>query len=162
MLRTNEKAQRVLFYPLVSFLCRPTVVASPFNQRSSSLIAVVLLDTTQEEKLEWTKYPFGAEANTPGVSFAINATQSRSAGVVEGPPLRGFQQRRWSAATVYARSSIGTKVVYASVTGSRGAGVSPLWRAKAKERVRARERRRKSTKSARRFLVPDGTATASA
>ncbi|XP_076758190.1 eph receptor tyrosine kinase isoform X6 [Xylocopa sonorina] len=27
---------------------------------------VVLLDTTQEEKLEWTKYPFGTEANTPG------------------------------------------------------------------------------------------------
>lgn len=36
-----------------------------------SLVSVVLLDTTQEEKLEWTKYPFGAEANTPGVSFAI-------------------------------------------------------------------------------------------
>lgn len=125
MLRTDEKAQRVPFYPFVFFLCSPTV-ASPFNQRSSSLIAVVLLDTTQEEKLEWTKYPFGAEANTPGVSFAINATQSRSAGVVEGPPLRGFHQRRWSAATVYARSSIGTKVVYASVTGSRGAGVSSL------------------------------------
>lgn len=31
------------------------------------------MDTTQEEKLEWTKYPFGAEANTPGVSFAIVA-----------------------------------------------------------------------------------------
>nr|XP_012139526.1 PREDICTED: ephrin type-A receptor 4-A isoform X9 [Megachile rotundata] len=27
---------------------------------------VVLLDTTQEEKLEWTKYPFGAAASTPG------------------------------------------------------------------------------------------------
>ncbi|XP_034180122.1 eph receptor tyrosine kinase isoform X8 [Osmia lignaria lignaria] len=27
---------------------------------------VVLLDTTQEEKLEWTRYPFGPEANTPG------------------------------------------------------------------------------------------------
>lgn len=38
-----------------------------------SLVSVVLLDTTQEEKLEWTKYPFGAEANTPGVSFAIVA-----------------------------------------------------------------------------------------
>lgn len=93
MLRANEKAQRVLFYPLVSFVCSP-IVASPFNQRSFSLIAVVLLDTTQEEKLEWTKYPFGAEANTPGVSFVINATQSRWAGVVEGPPLRGFHQRR--------------------------------------------------------------------
>lgn len=102
VLRTNEKAQRVFFYPLVSFLCSPTV-ASPFNQRSSSLIAVVLLDTTQEEKLEWTKYPFGAEANTPGVSFVINATQSRSAGVVEGPPLRGFHQRRWSVPVRFTR-----------------------------------------------------------
>lgn len=50
-----------------------------------SLVAVVLLDTTQEEKLEWTRYPFGPEANTPGVSFAINAGQSRLADVVEGP-----------------------------------------------------------------------------
>jgi len=32
------------------------------------VIAVVLLDTTTEEKLDWTRYPFGPQANTPGVS----------------------------------------------------------------------------------------------
>lgn len=32
------------------------------------MIAVVLLDTTTEEKLDWTRYPFGPQANTPGVS----------------------------------------------------------------------------------------------
>ncbi|KYM98678.1 hypothetical protein ALC62_10646, partial [Cyphomyrmex costatus] len=30
------------------------------------MIAVVLLDTTTEEKLDWTRYPFGPQANTPG------------------------------------------------------------------------------------------------
>lgn len=30
--------------------------------------AVVLLDTATEATLEWTRYPFGPEATTPGVS----------------------------------------------------------------------------------------------
>ena len=31
-------------------------------------VSVVLLDTTQEATLEWTRYPYGPQANTPGVS----------------------------------------------------------------------------------------------
>ena len=31
-------------------------------------LAVVLLDTTQESLLEWTRYPFGPNSPTPGVS----------------------------------------------------------------------------------------------
>ncbi|KAJ9600949.1 hypothetical protein L9F63_000896, partial [Diploptera punctata] len=27
---------------------------------------LVLLDTTQEATLEWTRYPYGPQANTPG------------------------------------------------------------------------------------------------
>lgn len=30
--------------------------------------AVVLLDTTKEATLEWTRYPYGPQAQTPGVS----------------------------------------------------------------------------------------------
>lgn len=55
-----------------------------------SLVSVVLLDTTQEEKLEWTKYPFGAEANTPGVSFAIVAILSRDLITRSPPRLNSF------------------------------------------------------------------------
>lgn len=41
------------------------------------VVAVVLLDTTGEEKLEWTRYPYGPQANTPGVSFySIDNIQS--------------------------------------------------------------------------------------
>lgn len=32
------------------------------------MIAVVLLDTTTEGSLGWTRYPYGAQASTPGVS----------------------------------------------------------------------------------------------
>lgn len=32
------------------------------------LVSVVLLDTATEPTLEWTRYPFGPAANTPGVS----------------------------------------------------------------------------------------------
>lgn len=32
-------------------------------------IAVVLLDTTKEATLEWTRYPYGPQAQTPGVSY---------------------------------------------------------------------------------------------
>lgn len=32
-------------------------------------VTVVLLDTTGEEKLEWTRYPYGPQASTPGVSI---------------------------------------------------------------------------------------------
>lgn len=32
-------------------------------------ISVVLLDTTTEESLDWTKFPFGPNAPTPGVSY---------------------------------------------------------------------------------------------
>jgi hypothetical protein len=30
--------------------------------------SVVLLDTTKEATLEWTRYPYGPQAQTPGVS----------------------------------------------------------------------------------------------
>lgn len=30
---------------------------------------VVLLDTTKEATLEWTRYPYGPQAQTPGVSI---------------------------------------------------------------------------------------------
>lgn len=32
---------------------------------------VVLLDTTKEATLEWTRYPYGPQAQTPGVSTEI-------------------------------------------------------------------------------------------
>lgn len=32
-------------------------------------LTVVLLDTTTEGSLKWTKFPFGKQANTPGVSI---------------------------------------------------------------------------------------------
>ena len=32
---------------------------------------VVLLDTTKEATLEWTRYPYGPQAQTPGVSIAV-------------------------------------------------------------------------------------------
>lgn len=31
--------------------------------------SVVLLDTTKEATLEWTRYPYGPQAQTPGVSL---------------------------------------------------------------------------------------------
>lgn len=30
-------------------------------------ITVILLDTTREATLEWTRYPYGPQAQTPGV-----------------------------------------------------------------------------------------------
>lgn len=35
------------------------------------VVAVVLLDTANEPTLEWTRYPYGPAANTPGVSLTI-------------------------------------------------------------------------------------------
>lgn len=35
-------------------------------------IAVVLLDTTKEATLEWTRYPYGPQAQTPGVSIVFS------------------------------------------------------------------------------------------
>lgn len=32
------------------------------------LVSVVVLDTTGESSLEWTRYPYGPQASTPGVS----------------------------------------------------------------------------------------------
>lgn len=32
-------------------------------------VAVVLLDTTTEASLDWTRYPYGPQAQTPGVSI---------------------------------------------------------------------------------------------
>lgn len=32
------------------------------------VFSVVILDTTTEATLEWTRYPYGPQANTPGVS----------------------------------------------------------------------------------------------
>ncbi|XP_043470150.1 ephrin type-A receptor 4-A isoform X4 [Leptopilina heterotoma] len=37
-----------------------------FNQRPTFAEQVVLLDTTTEESLEWTRYPYGPQASTPG------------------------------------------------------------------------------------------------
>ena len=34
-------------------------------------VTVVLLDTTREVELNWTKYPFGPQSKTPGVSTYI-------------------------------------------------------------------------------------------
>jgi len=34
-----------------------------------SIVAVVLLDTTNEASLEWTRFPFGSNSATPGVSW---------------------------------------------------------------------------------------------
>lgn len=34
-----------------------------------SYLIVVLLDTTKEATLEWTRYPYGPQAQTPGVSI---------------------------------------------------------------------------------------------
>lgn len=39
-----------------------------FFSLSFILLAVVLLDTTKEATLEWTRYPYGPQAQTPGVS----------------------------------------------------------------------------------------------
>lgn len=40
-----------------------------FRRANGSVsVSVVLLDTTGEEKLEWTRYPYGPQASTPGVS----------------------------------------------------------------------------------------------
>lgn len=39
--------------------------------------AVVLLDTTKEATLEWTRYPYGPQAQTPGVSIS-NGIEFRS------------------------------------------------------------------------------------
>lgn len=33
--------------------------------------SVVLLDTTKEATLEWTRYPYGPQAQTPGVSSTL-------------------------------------------------------------------------------------------
>lgn len=33
--------------------------------------SVVLLDTTKEATLEWTRYPYGPQAQTPGVSLLV-------------------------------------------------------------------------------------------
>jgi hypothetical protein len=38
-------------------------------QQEADAEQVVLLDTTGEPTLDWTRYPYGPQANTPGVSF---------------------------------------------------------------------------------------------
>lgn len=76
-----------------------------------SLVSVVLLDTTQEEKLEWTKYPFGAEANTPGVSFAVVAIPRPPRGLVKR--ARGAKRKKtgrfFAAEAEMVRVSAGTR-----------------------------------------------------
>ncbi|KAL1403311.1 hypothetical protein pipiens_005722 [Culex pipiens pipiens] len=41
-----------------------------FNHKLDGVASdqVVLLDTTKEATLEWTRYPYGPQAQTPGVS----------------------------------------------------------------------------------------------
>lgn len=37
-----------------------------------AFVSVVLLDTTGEASLDWTRYPYGPQANTPGVCIVVN------------------------------------------------------------------------------------------
>lgn len=47
-----------------------TIIIIQFHSffRFLLLFPVVLLDTTKEATLEWTRYPYGPQAQTPGVS----------------------------------------------------------------------------------------------
>ena len=45
--------------------------------------AVVLLDTTKEDSLDWTRYPFGPQSATPGVSIFIHSIATQSPSVCE-------------------------------------------------------------------------------
>lgn len=49
-------------------LC-PFLLNTRKSQFLFNFFAVVLLDTTGEATLDWTRYPYGPQANTPGVSF---------------------------------------------------------------------------------------------
>lgn len=57
-----------LFYCVISYCVIISYSMTSHAHRIFFVIAVVLLDTTTEEKLDWTRYPFGPQANTPGVS----------------------------------------------------------------------------------------------
>jgi len=45
---------------------------------TSSADYVVLLDTTKEDSLDWTRYPFGPQSATPGVSQSPNSIRIHS------------------------------------------------------------------------------------
>jgi len=84
----NKNTNEIELDLLLSMYCclrinRPmTCCSRTHSHRIFLVIAVVLLDTTTEEKLDWTRYPFGPQANTPGVS-----TPKFSSHVVEGIEL---------------------------------------------------------------------------
>lgn len=69
---------------LASVARRRAEPAPVFNRKPSHgvrialLFAVVLLDTTKEDSLDWTRYPFGPQSATPGVSFSISPCASRA------------------------------------------------------------------------------------
>ena len=55
------------FIDLVS-RCKRTINNCPLFILS---VTVVLLDTTKEDSLDWTRYPFGPQSATPGVSRTV-------------------------------------------------------------------------------------------
>ncbi|SPP89003.1 ephrin type-B receptor 1-B isoform X3 [Drosophila guanche] len=50
----------------ISLLCISWLIAIQYNIRLTHADQVVLLDTTREATLEWTRYPYGPQAQTPG------------------------------------------------------------------------------------------------
>ncbi|XP_034670480.1 ephrin type-B receptor 1 isoform X4 [Drosophila subobscura] len=50
----------------ISLLCLSWLIAIQYNIRLTHADQVVLLDTTREATLEWTRYPYGPQAQTPG------------------------------------------------------------------------------------------------
>ncbi|XP_033237103.1 ephrin type-B receptor 1-B isoform X4 [Drosophila pseudoobscura] len=50
----------------LSLLCISWLIAIQCNLRFTYADQVVLLDTTREATLEWTRYPYGPQAQTPG------------------------------------------------------------------------------------------------
>lgn len=65
---------------------------------------VVLLDTTKEATLEWTRYPYGPQAQTPGVSFVHTLTQLLSNSISSYIYLRSGSKNR---SRISAKESIG-------------------------------------------------------
>ena len=60
--------ESVLLLLLLVSLTKYLFSLSLFSRRSLQFI-VVLLDTTKESSLDWTRYPYGPQSRTPGVSI---------------------------------------------------------------------------------------------
>ncbi|XP_022217539.1 ephrin type-B receptor 1-B isoform X3 [Drosophila obscura] len=54
------------YFAKISLLCISWLIAFQCNLRFTHADQVVLLDTTREATLEWTRYPYGPQAQTPG------------------------------------------------------------------------------------------------